>query len=66
MSVPESDCVVQSFIATYEEWNPTDPNYKNKIKRNAALVKLLSIYEKCKPGVTVSDVRCKINTLRCN
>lgn len=76
MSTSESDCVeigdgvLQSFIATYEElpllWNPTDPNYKNKMKRNAALGKLLSIYEKCKPGATICDVRRKINTLRCN
>lgn len=76
MSILESDCVeigdvvLKSFIATYEElpvlWNPTDPNYKNKMKRNAALVKLLSIYEKCKPGATIPDVRRKINTLRCN
>lgn len=76
MSIPESDCVeigdvvLQSFIATYEElpvlWNPTDVNYKNKIKRNAALAKLLPIYNKCKPGATTSDVRRKINTLRCN
>ncbi|KAK9871543.1 hypothetical protein WA026_012917 [Henosepilachna vigintioctopunctata] len=73
MSAPESDCVetsdvLQSFISMYEElpvlWNPSDSYYKNK--RNAALLKLLSVYEKCKPGATISDVRRKINTLRCN
>ncbi|XP_055633572.1 uncharacterized protein LOC129773929 [Toxorhynchites rutilus septentrionalis] len=76
MSIPESDCneiggaVLKSFITTYEKlhvlWNPTDPNYKNKIKRNAALIKLQAIYVKCKPGATLSDVRRKINTLRSN
>ena len=76
MSVPESDCVeignviLQSFIATYEElpvlWNRTDSNYKNKMKRNAALMKLLSTYGKCEPGATASGIRHKINTLRCN
>ncbi|KAK9876666.1 hypothetical protein WA026_014043 [Henosepilachna vigintioctopunctata] len=54
MSAPQSDCV------------ETNSNYKNKNKRNAALVKLLSVYEKCKPGATISDVRRKINTIRCN
>ena len=76
MSIQENDCVeignvvLQSFTAKYKElpilWNLTDPNYKNKIKRNAALLKLLSIYEKCKPGAKMADVRWKINTLRCN
>ena len=76
MSVQESDCaeignvVLQLFISKYEGlpilWNPTDPNYKNKTERNAALLKLLSIYQECKPGATIADVRRKINTLRCN
>lgn len=75
MSVPDSDFVensdvLQSFIEIYEGlpllWNTSDPDYKNKIKRNAALTKLLSIYEKIKPGATISDVRRKINTLRSN
>ena len=76
MSVQENDCVeignvvLQSFISKYEElsilWNPTDANYKNKTKRNAALLKLLSIYQQCKPGAKIADIRRKINTLRCN
>ncbi|XP_050499770.1 uncharacterized protein LOC114330403 isoform X2 [Diabrotica virgifera virgifera] len=70
VKIGDGDGVLRNFIATYEElpllWNPTDPSYKNKIKRNAALTKLLSIYKNCKPGATIGDVRRKINTLRCN
>lgn len=65
-----SDAILRSFIETYEGltelWNPTDPNYMNKTKRNAALDKLVSIYSKSKPGANRADVRRKINILRSN
>lgn len=65
-----NDNLLHNFIETYEGlpvlWNPTDANYKNKIKRNAALARLLSVYGQCKPGATIADVRRKINTLRSN
>jgi hypothetical protein len=40
--------VHRNFIETYEAlpelWNPTNPMYLNKIKRNIALDKLMNIY----------------------
>lgn len=66
----DNDTVLQTFIESYEAlpelWNPIDPNYINKHRRNAALDKLLSIYVATKPGATRADVRRKINTLRSN
>ena len=62
--------VLRNFIETYEAlpelWNPTNPVYLNKTKRNIALDKLMNIYIKIKPGASRADVRRKINTLRCN
>lgn len=62
--------VLRNFIETYEAlpelWNPTNPMYLNKTKRNIALDILLNIYVKVKPGASRADVRRKINTLRCN
>ncbi|XP_014282557.2 uncharacterized protein [Halyomorpha halys] len=61
---------LRNFIDTYknhsELWNPTNPYYKNKYRRNAAYDTLLSIYTRLKPGATRADVKRKINTLRCN
>lgn len=61
---------LRCFIETLETlevlWNCSKEDYKNKIKRKAAIVKLIPIYSKIKPGATEKDVRRKINTLRCN
>lgn len=69
-NIVDRDAILRSFIDMYEGltelWNPTDPNYMNKTKRNAALDKLISIYAKSKPGANRADVRRKINTLRSN
>lgn len=65
----ESD-PLRSFIETFETleilWNNNSEHYKNKTKRNAAIKKLIPIYQKIKPGATAFDVKRKINTLRCN
>ena len=62
--------VLRNFIETYEAlpelWNPTNPVYLNKTKRNIALDKLLNIYIKISPQASPADVSRKINTLRCN
>lgn len=72
LSETSSDAVeiLRNFIVTYETfpelWNPTNPSYKNKNRRNAAYDKLLAIFTQLKPGATRADVKRKINTLRCN
>ncbi|XP_031335337.1 uncharacterized protein LOC116165170 isoform X1 [Photinus pyralis] len=62
--------VEKDFIITFETmpilWDKTDKDYVNKYKRNEALEKLLVIYKKIKPQVTLDDVKKKINTLRSN
>lgn len=62
--------LLRQFIELYETlpelWDPTNPLYMKKNKRNLALDKLLVIFNKMKPNATRDDVRKKINTLRSN
>lgn len=66
VEIVERVAVLQSSIVSYEGlsvlWKPTDPNYMNKSKRNAALNKLLSNYAKAKPGIPRADT-CFIDYL---
>jgi hypothetical protein len=65
-----NDAHLRSFTEIYETlpelWNPADPSYMNKHKRNVALDKLLVVYKETKPEATRADVRKKINSLPTN
>jgi len=61
---------LREFIEIYEIlpeiWDPEDPFYKSKEKRNLALDNVVIVFNKIKPNATQSDVRKKINILRSN
>lgn len=58
------------FIKTWETypelWNTSCKAYRDTVKKNNALDKLLDIYKKIKPNSTREDVKKKINSLRTN
>lgn len=60
----------RKFIEHYESlpvlWNSRLQEYKNKVRRNKALVELLESYKKLNPQATKEDVKKKINSLRSN
>lgn len=55
------------FIKTWETypelWNTSCEAYRDKVKKNNALDKLLDIYKKIKANSTREDVKKKINSL---
>ncbi|CAF4853566.1 unnamed protein product [Pieris macdunnoughi] len=58
------------FIKTWETypelWNTSCKSYRDTVKKNNALDKLLDIYNKIKPNSMREDVKRKINSLRTN
>lgn len=64
----ETQMVELEFIKKYEQlrelWDPKNPDYTNKYRRNASLDILLSILKKINPTATRVHVRRKINCLR--
>ncbi|XP_062551398.1 mucin-6-like [Armigeres subalbatus] len=61
---------LRKFIELYESlpvlWNCKHDSYKNKAAKNAALDKLVRVYQSVKTGATRADVTKKINSLRTN
>ncbi|CAK1600119.1 unnamed protein product [Parnassius mnemosyne] len=58
------------FIKTWETypelWNTCCESYRDKVRKNNALDKLLDIYKKMKPNSTREDLKKKLNALRTN
>ncbi|KAL4702673.1 hypothetical protein ACJJTC_007104 [Scirpophaga incertulas] len=72
VSVPttKNQLMLREFILYLESlpelWDTSSSSYKNNIKREEALGKLLDIYKKIKTDATIEDVKKKNNTLRSN
>lgn len=64
----EIQMLEMEFIKKYEQlrelWDPKNPDYTNKYKRNASLDVLLVILRKINPSAVRVHVRRKINSLR--